>query len=228
VQSSEASVHGASMGIVTVAAGSGVEALFKSIGATIVLQGGQTMNPSIEDLVKAINDTHADKVLLLPNNSNIVMAAKQAAEVSDVNVAVVETHTISQGLSALLAFNPENDIDDNVKAMTDAMSHVKSGQVTQAVRDTTIDGVEITKGHYIGIYGKKIVLSHQDRKTCLEKLLDAMLNVDDEIVTLIYGDAVEAEEAEILAERIQKQHDQIEVEVHEGGQPVYDYFIAVE
>lgn len=217
-----------SIGIVTVAAGRGVEALFKSIGATIVLQGGQTMNPSTEDLVKAFTDTHAEKVLVLPNNSNIVMAAKQAAGVSDMEVAVVETQTIPQGLSALLTFNPDTDLASNAKAMTDAMAHVKSGQVTHAVRDTTIDGVEITKGHYIGIFGKKIVYSHAELQVTLEKLLDNMLGDDDEILTLIYGENVKPKEAEKLVGTLQEQYEDIEIEIHEGNQPVYDYFIAIE
>ncbi|MGV3487816.1 MAG: DAK2 domain-containing protein [Tuberibacillus sp.] len=217
-----------SIGVVTVAAGSGMEALFKSIGATTVIQGGQTMNPSTEDLLKAIKQTRAQKVLLLPNNSNIVMAAKQAADVAELPVAVVETQNIPQGLSALLVFNPDADLNENVKAMNDAMSHVKAGQVTHAVRDTTVDGVEITKGHYIGIYDKKIVVSHEDRKVALQTLVNTMLDDDDEILTLISGENVEMEEAEALADTLQDMHDHIEVEIHEGGQPVYDYVIAIE
>nr|WP_239540891.1 DAK2 domain-containing protein [Pullulanibacillus pueri] len=215
-------------GIVTVAIGKGVKALFESIGATVVLEGGQTMNPSTEDLVKAIEDTHAEKVFILPNNSNIVMAASQAAEVVDLPVEVIKTKSIPQGMAALLAFNAEADLDQNAKHMTEAVQQVKSGQITYAVRDTSVNGVPIKKNDFIGLLNGDILASKPERMDTAIELLKHMINDDDEIVTLIYGENVNESEAFQLSEAIQALFEDVEIEIHSGGQPLYDYLIAVE
>ncbi|MFC4617304.1 DAK2 domain-containing protein [Camelliibacillus cellulosilyticus] len=216
------------VGIVTVATGKGVETLFKSIGATVVLEGGQTMNPSTEDLVKAIRQTQANHVLVLPNNGNIVMAAKQAAEVAAVQVKVIATKSVAQGLAALMSFRPDQGIEQNAKAMEEALGHVKSGQVTRAVRDTTVNNVNIKTGDYIGLYGDKIITAKPERLQAAKALLTQMIQSDDELVTIIYGENVEKNEADDLARIIEARYDDLEVEVHDGQQSVYDYLIAVE
>ncbi|WLD95113.1 DAK2 domain-containing protein [Alkalihalobacillus sp. AL-G] len=215
-------------GIITVSMGTGIEELFKSLGASVVIAGGQTMNPSIEDIVKAIEEAHSDKLIILPNNSNIVMAAEQAASVVDQEVAVVKTKTVPQGISALLSFNPSASLEDNKNSMAEAVNHVKSGQVTFAVRDTTIDGVEIKKDEFMGIFDSKIVTSKKTQNEAVEALLSEMISDDDEIVTIIYGDDASEVEASKLAEWVEKQYPDVEVEMHAGKQPIYSYILSVE
>ena len=152
--------------IVTIAMGEGVAELLRSIGASYVIEGGQTMNPSTEDIVKAVKEIGAEKVLILPNNKNIVMAAEQAVELLDIEAAVVPTKTIPQGMAAILSFNPEEAVETNQATMTEAFAHVKTGQVTFAVRDTSIDGVEIRKDDFMALAEGKIVLINTCTKRC--------------------------------------------------------------
>ncbi|MGP4080272.1 DAK2 domain-containing protein [Pseudalkalibacillus sp. R45] len=215
-------------GIVTVSMGSGIEELFKSLGATVVIAGGQTMNPSTEDIVKAIQEANAEKLLILPNNGNIVMAAEQAATVVEEEVAVVKTKTVPQGISALLAFNPSASLDDNQLAMTEAVKHVKSGQITFAVRDTSIDGVDIKKDDFMGIFDGKIVSSNGTQKEAAEALLSEMVSDEDEIITIIFGEDADESEASALGDWIEGQFPDAEVEIHPGNQPIYSYIISVE
>lgn len=215
-------------GIITVSMGLGIEELFKSLGATVVIAGGQTMNPSTEDIVKAIEEAHAEKLIILPNNSNIVMAAQQAATVVDEEVMVVKTKTVPQGISALLAFNPGASLEANQKSMTDAAGHVKSGQITFAVRDTSIDGVEIKKDDFMGIFDGKIVTSKKSQKEAAEALLSDMVDEDDEIITIIFGEDADEKEAAALEEWISEHYPDAEVEIHPGKQPIYSYIISVE
>ncbi|MCF6137066.1 DAK2 domain-containing protein [Pseudalkalibacillus berkeleyi] len=215
-------------GIITVSMGTGIEELFKSLGATVVIAGGQTMNPSTEDIVKAIEEAHAEKLIVLPNNGNIVMAAEQAASVVDEDVAVVKTKTVPQGISALLAFNPSSSLEDNQTTMSEAAGHVKSGQITFAVRDTSIDGVEINKDDFMGIFDGKIVTSKKTQKEAVESLLNEMMSDDDEIVTIIYGEDANEEEANELEAWIGEAYPDAEVEIHPGKQPIYSYIISVE
>lgn len=149
--------------------GEGVAELLKSIGATVVIEGGQTMNPSTEDIVQAVKDANADTVVILPNNSNIVMAANQAADVADQNVIVVPTKTVPQGMAALLSFNPAASAEENEENMLEAITHVKSGQITYAVRDTNIDGIDIKKGDFMGILDGKIVETAAEQLTADQK-----------------------------------------------------------
>ncbi|MCY8347323.1 DAK2 domain-containing protein [Bacillus haynesii] len=215
-------------GIVTVAMGEGIAELFESIGATKVIEGGQTMNPSTEDIVQAIKDANAETVVILPNNSNIVMAANQAADVAGQHVVVIPTKTVPQGMAALLAFNPALEADENEAAMLGAIGEVKSGQITYAVRDTNIDGIDIKKGDFMGILNGKIVETASDQLTAAKKLIAGMIDEDSEIVTVIKGEDAPEEEAEELAAFISETYEDVEVEVHDGKQPLYSYILAVE
>ncbi|ODG91198.1 hypothetical protein BED47_09245 [Gottfriedia luciferensis] len=215
-------------GIVTVAMGSGIKALFESIGATVVIEGGQTMNPSTEDIVKAIEQCNAENVIVLPNNGNIVMAAEQAASVAECNVAVVTSKTVPQGMSALLAFNPTASLAENKSGMQDALKTVKTGQITYAVRDTEIDGVEITKDHFMGILESKIVTTDANQFEAAKKLLQDMIDEDSEILTILYGQDVSDEEISKLVEFAEESFDHLEVEVHNGNQPLYSYIFSIE
>ena len=215
-------------GIIAVASGDGLAQLFHSVGVTQIIQGGQTMNPSTKDIVDAINATGKDKVIVLPNNKNIFLAAEQAADVADANVKVVHTRSITQGLSAMINFNKEADIDENVAAMEEALDDVISGQVTVAVRDTTIDGQEIKKDNYMGIVDGSIKVTDPDRKQATLEMVKAMLDEDSEVITIIYGADADQAEAQVIADEIQSWDEDYEIEIHEGDQPVYPYLISVE
>ncbi|MEH7117816.1 DAK2 domain-containing protein [Neobacillus vireti] len=215
-------------GIVTVSMGSGIAELFKSIGAHEVIEGGQTMNPSTEDIVKAVKDVHAKKVFILPNNKNIIMAAEQAKDVADEEIYVIPSKTVPQGLSALLAFNPSAAVDENEAAMKEALNHVKSGQITFAVRDTSIDGLEIEKDDFMGISEGKIVVKNKDRGNAALDLLALMLDEDTEILTIIYGEDVAEEEVAKLSSFVEENYEDVEVEIHDGGQPLYSYIFSIE
>ncbi|MDQ0206400.1 DAK2 domain-containing protein [Alkalicoccobacillus murimartini] len=215
-------------GIVTVSMGEGVSKLFKGLGAGEVIQGGQTMNPSTEDIVSAINKVNAKNILILPNNGNIIMAAEQAADVVDAKAIVIPSKTVPQGLSALLAFNPSIDIDKNASHMNEAMKSVKSGQITYAVRDTQIEGLKINKDDYIGISEKKIVNTHDQLVEAAKELLSHMIDEDSEMVTVLAGEDVSEKETEELVRYLEKQFTEVELDVHQGGQPLYSYIFSVE
>ncbi|SDM53671.1 hypothetical protein SAMN05518871_101474 [Psychrobacillus sp. OK028] len=214
--------------IVTVAMGSGVSDLLKSLGASAVIEGGQTMNPSTEDIVKAIEAVGAERVLILPNNKNIVMAAEQAAEILGIEAAVVPTKTIPQGMAAILAFNPQATVEENKNNMTDAYAHVKTGQVTFAVRDTSIDGVDIKKDDFMALAEGKIVLSNPSLKEVTTNLIQTLVDEEAEIVTVIFGEDVKEEEANEFAAFIEAKYEDVEVEVYNGKQPLYPYILSVE
>ena len=215
-------------GIVTVTMGKSIADLFRSIGANEVIEGGQTMNPSTEDIVKAIHDVNAETVIILPNNSNIVMAAQQAASVVEQSVIVIPSKTVPQGMAALLAFNPTAEPTDIESTLLDALSRVKSGQITYAVRDTNIDGLDISKGDYMGISDGKIITTGRDQLTASKNLLAEMVTADDEILTIIQGEDVSDAEVEQLVQFAEEQFDDIEVEIHKGEQPLYSYIFSVE
>ncbi|MFK3959335.1 DAK2 domain-containing protein [Guptibacillus hwajinpoensis] len=215
-------------GIITVSMGDGIATLFESLGANYVIPGGQTMNPSTEDIIKAIEEVYAENIIILPNNSNIVMTAQQAASVVDENVIVIPSKTVPQGISSLLGFNPSVDPEANEEAMKESLSAVKSGQVTFAVRDTKIDGIDITKDDFMGIADGKIIVSEKERLEVAKSLLSSMITENDEIVTIIYGEDTDQEEAESIVAYIEEQFDEVEVELHEGKQPIYSYIMAVE
>nr|WP_279391924.1 DAK2 domain-containing protein [Virgibacillus halodenitrificans] len=214
--------------IVTVAMGKGLKELLESLGATLVIEGGQTMNPSTKDITDAIKQANAKQVLILPNNKNIIMAADQAAELADEEVRVVPTKTIPQGISAMLAFHPEADIDMNKETMNEARQHVKTGQVTYAVRDTQIDGITIENGHFMGILDGKITSTNQDHFETVKLLLKEMIGEEDEILTILQGEDVKDEELNTLVKYVEEAYEDIEIEVHKGNQPIYSYILSVE
>ncbi|MDS9470543.1 DAK2 domain-containing protein [Sporosarcina pasteurii] len=214
--------------VVTVAMGSGIAELLKSVGASVVIEGGQTMNPSTQDIVKAIEDVSAERVLILPNNKNIVMAAEQAAEHLGIEAAVVPTTTVPEGLSAILAFNPEADVEVNKNAMIEAASYVKTAQVTYAVRDTSIDGIDIKKGAFMGIDSGKIVTTNPSLEDVTKSLIQKIIDDESEIITVIYGEDVSEEEATRIGDYIEEHFDHVDVELYNGKQPLYPYIISVE
>lgn len=215
-------------GIIAISSGEGVAEIFKNLGATYVLSGGQTMNPSTQDIVDAIAKTKKDNVIILPNNKNIFLAADQAAEVCDVDAVVVPSKTIAQGMAAMLGFSKDADLEENKEAMTDELDTVISGQVTIAVRDTTIEGREIKKDDYMGIVDGNIVVTNPDRKEAAIEMVKAMLDEDSEVVTIIYGEDGNKEEAEAIETAVSELDEDLEIEIHEGNQPVYPYLISVE
>ncbi|SEB44574.1 DAK2 domain-containing protein [Paenibacillus sp. GP183] len=216
-------------GFVAVAMGSGITEILTSVGVDIVLSGGQTMNPSTEDLVNAVNRIHAKTVYILPNNSNIILAAQQAKElVEGKQLIVIPTKSIPQGLSAILAFQEQAEPDENTKEMTAAIQRVKSGQVTYAVRDTNMDGMEIKQGHFIGIDNGKIVSSEPGLMAASKKLLEEMIEESSEIVTILSGEDAKEEDIDELEAFIREMYPEVEIELHPGGQPLYPYIFSVE
>ena len=215
-------------GIVTVAAGEGLVELFKSLGASEVIYGGQTMNPSTEDFVEAVKRVHADTVFLLPNNGNIVMAAEQAANMVEQEVIVIPTKTIPQGMASLFVFNQELDAHANETEMTSALKNVKSGQVTYAVRDTSVNGVSIKKDDYLSIFENQIVSTSIDGMDALLQLVTHMLDDDSELVTIIYGESIDSDQMDKVETLLTEKFSQIEFEWIEGNQPVYSFIVAVE
>lgn len=214
--------------IVAVVAGDGLAEIFKSQGVDYVISGGQTMNPSTEDIVKAIDAVNAKNVIILPNNKNIFMAAQSAAEVAEIPAAVVETRTVPQGFTSLLAFNPEQSLEENVAAMTASLSDVVSGSVTLAVRDTSIDGLEIHKDDNLGMVDGKIVVSNPDMIATLKATFAKMIDEDSEIITIYVGEDGSQDLAEEMADYLESTYEDIEVEIHDGKQPVYPYLMSVE
>ncbi|MDM5357973.1 DAK2 domain-containing protein [Peribacillus sp. ACCC06369] len=215
-------------GVVSVAMGAGISELFKSIGAKSVIEGGQTMNPSTEDIVKAVEEAYADHVIILPNNKNIIMAANQAADVLGDHVTVIPTKTVPQGMAALLAFNPSLDAEENKKAMIEALSHVKTGQITYAVRDTNIDGLAIETGDFMGIAEGTIKVKDKDMTQAAKDLLSDMIDEDSEILTILYGEDATTEEVEGLVAFCNENFEDVEVEVHNGKQPLYSFIFSIE
>ncbi|WP_247923433.1 DAK2 domain-containing protein [Streptococcus parasanguinis] len=214
--------------IIAVVAGDGLADIFKAQGVDYIISGGQTMNPSTEDFVKAVEELNARNIIILPNNKNILMAAQSAAEVIDQPAAVVETKTIPQGLTSLLAFDESKSIEENYERMSASLGDVASGSVTTAVRDTTIDGLEIHENDNLGMVDGKIVVSNPDMMETLEETFTHMLDEDSEIVTIYVGEDGSEELANELAQALAEKYEDVEVEIHQGGQPVYPYLFSVE
>lgn len=215
-------------GLIAVVAGDGLADIFKSQGVDYIISGGQTMNPSTEDIVKAIEAVNAKNVIILPNNKNIFMAAQSAAEVAEVKAAVVETRTVSQGFTSLLAFDESRALDENVAAMTASLVDVVSGSVTLAVRDTTIDGLEIHENDILGMVDGKILVSTPDMVVALKDTFAKMIDEDSEIITIYVGEEGSQEVATEIAEYLEETYEDVEVEIHQGDQPVYPYLMSVE
>lgn len=214
--------------IITISMGEGISEIFKSMGATHIISGGQTMNPSTEDIVKVIEQSKCKRAIILPNNKNILMASEQAASIVDAEAVVIPTKSIPQGISALFQYDVDATLEENKAQMADSLNNVKSGSLTYAVRDTKIDGVEIKKDAFMGLIEDKIVSSQSDQLTTVTELLNEMLAEDSEILTVIIGQDAEQAVTDNMINWIEEQYPDVEVEVHEGGQPIYQYFFSVE
>lgn len=214
--------------IITISMGEGISEIFKSMGATHIISGGQTMNPSTEDIVKVIEQSKCKRAIILPNNKNILMASEQAASIVDAEAVVIPTKSIPRGISALFQYDADATLEENKAQMADSVNNVKSGSLTYAVRDTKIDGVEIKKDAFMGLIEDKIVSSQSDQLTTVTELLNEMLADDSEILTVIIGQDAEQAVTDNMINWIEEQYPDVEVEVHEGGQPIYQYFFSVE
>ena len=228
VNNNEENQENVDFAVIAVASGNGIRKLFESEGVNRIISGGQTMNPSTQDIIDSIKKSGAKKAIVMPNNGNIIMAAKQAAEVSDIPVGIVPTKTIAQGLTAMLSFDADDSLEDNVANMTDALDTVVSGEVTKANRDTTINEVEIHQDDYLGIVDGDIKIANTDLITTASSMVEKMLDEDSEIITVIYGRDSNKKEAQELVEAVKEKHDDLEFEIHDGGQPVYNFLISVE
>ena len=216
------------IGTVVVAPGPGLATVFESLGASFVVAGGQTMNPSTEELLKAVESTPTDEVIILPNNKNIVMAAEQAASLSEKHVEVVRTITVPQGISALLSLNYQANLATNVRTMGDAAEAIETAEITQAVRSVQIDGLEVEEGEVIGLVNGKLKAKGDDPAKVVMDSLQAMDAEDFEIITLYYGETITADEAQQLADQIADRYPEQEIEVVDGGQPHYHYILSAE
>jgi len=216
-------------GFIAVAAGKGLSEIFDGLGVDHVIEGGQTMNPSTEDMLNAIDAVNAKNIFIFPNNKNIILAAQQAKELTtDKNIIVIPSKTIPQGISGIIGFIAEKDPRENEKLMTEACKNVKSGSVTYAVRDTRIDGKEIKMGDYMGLDDKTIVSVATDIKEATILLADGMIDEDSEVACIYYGEEATEDQAQEIAGVLEEKYDNLEVEVHKGGQPVYYYLLSVE
>lgn len=217
------------MGFISVSIGEGINEIFKGLGVDYIIEGGQTMNPSTEDMLNAIDEVHAETVFILPNNKNIILAANQAASlIEHKNVVVIPTRTIPQGITALINYIPEKDAADNEIRMKEEIGNVKTGQVTYAVRDTIIDDKEIKQGDYMGIGDSAILSVGADMDAVVKEMVEQMIDEDSAIISVYYGEEVEADAAGELASWLEETYPDCEVEVHAGGQPIYYYVISVE
>jgi len=214
--------------IIAVAVGEGVKTLFESLGVDHVLQGGQTMNPSTEDITKAMEQNPADSYIILPNNKNVFMAAKQATEMIDSPAVVVETKFVQQGLTAMLGYNESLSLEENQESMTENIEYVTSGEITNSIRDTKIEGLSIKKDDFMGLVDGNIKVSDSELNKVLMDTIDQMMDEESEIVTLIFGEDIEEKEAQEISDQIENNYEDIEVQIHNGGQPVYPYLISVE
>lgn len=216
-------------GFIAVAAGDGLADIFRDLGVDYVIEGGQTMNPSTDDVLSAIEQVNADNIFVLPNNGNIILAANQAKNLTeDKEVYVVPSKNIPQGIAAMISFVSGRSAAENAESMEEEMQLIKSGQVTYAVRDTNMDGKDIKQGDFMGLTDKTIVSVGSDLQGTAKELIESLLDEDSELVSLYYGSDATKEQAEQLAGDIENTHEDVEVEVQYGGQPVYSYFISVE
>ena len=217
------------VGFISVSAGNGLTEIFKDLGVDYLIEGGQTMNPSTEDMLNAIDKVNARTIYIFPNNKNIVLAANQARDLTeDKEVVVVPTKTVPQGISAIISYVPEKDTEENLEAMKEAISNVKTGQITYAVRDTRIDDKEIHEGDIMGLGDSGLLAVGSDRSQIAVETVKAMVDEDSEIVSVYYGADVTEEEAQALCENLESEFPDCEIELNMGGQPIYYYVISVE
>jgi len=215
-------------GVVAVAMGSGISRIFKDLGADEIIEGGQTMNPSTEDILKSVDRINAENIIILPNNGNIIMAANQAKSLSKKNIVVIPTKSIPQGISALMTLDCEKSVEENEKKMNRAIKEVKTGLITYAVRDSNFDGVDIEEGNFLGITDGKISAVGEEITDVINKVMDAMVDEDSSLITIYYGNDVSEGDALKLEEDLKANYEDCDVELHYGGQPLYYYILSVE
>ena len=217
------------VGFITVSIGEGMNEIFRELGVDYIIEGGQTMNPSTDDMLTAIDHVNADHIFIFPNNKNIILAANQAQSLTkDKDIIVIPTKTVPQGITAVINYMPEADVDTNIDAMNEGIAHVKTGQVTYAVRDTHIDDKEIHEGDIMGIGDEGILSVCQSVEEAAREMLALMVDEDAELISLYYGQDVTAEDAEKLAQAVEEQYPDVDVDLHSGGQPNYYYVLSVE
>lgn len=217
------------VGFISVSVGDGMGEIFRELGADYLIEGGQTMNPSTEDMLQAISHVHARTIFILPNNKNIVLAANQARDLTeDKNIVVIPTKTIPQGITALISYVPDKSVEENTEEMMEAMANVKTGQITYAVRDTKIDDKEIRQGNIMGIGDHGILAVGEGIEDTAAETVKAMADEESEIISIYYGSDVTEEDAQKLADRLEEAYPDLDVEINEGGQPIYYYVISVE
>ena len=216
------------LGIVAVVMGDGLARVFQSLGASTIVHGGQTMNPSTQDLLEAVESLPTERVILLPNNSNVILAAEQASTLCSKPVAVIPSRSIPQGIAALLAINSQADFETNVSMMTNMMGDVETGEVTTATRSVSINGMEITDGQIIGLHDGELKVTGATVEQVVQTLLKKMETAEREIITLYYGEPVSESEANALADLLQQDWPDFEIEIVDGGQPHYHYLLSVE
>lgn len=228
-QAEEAKKEMKEVGFISVSVGDGMGEIFRELGADYLIEGGQTMNPSTEDMLQAISHVHARTIFILPNNKNIVLAANQARDLTeDKNIVVIPTKTIPQGITALISYVPDKSVEENTEEMMEAMGNVKTGQITYAVRDTKIDDKEIRQGNIMGIGDHGILAVGEGIEDTAAETVKAMADEESEIISIYYGSDVTEEDAQKLADRLEEAYPDLDVEINEGGQPIYYYVISVE
>ncbi|HHX54797.1 MAG TPA: DAK2 domain-containing protein [Clostridiales bacterium] len=217
------------VGFIAVSSGEGLSDIFKGLGVDYIIEGGQTMNPSTDDMLNAIDKVNADNIFILPNNSNIILTANQSKDiVDDKNIIVIPSKTIPQGIAAVINYIYDASIHENAKRMTEEMYYIKSGQVTYAVRDTAVNGTKINQGDIMGLDDKNIISVGEDVSDTTLELIDNLIEEESDLISLYYGTAVDKNDAEELAKRIEEIYPGIEVELNYGGQPIYYYFLSIE
>ena len=213
---------------ISVAMGEGITHVLKDLGVDYVIEGGQTMNPSTQDMMECISKLNADHIFILPNNKNIIMAATQAAEISDKDVRVIPTKSIPQGITCITMFNAEHEVDENEAALMEALELVKTGSVTYAVRDTEMDGIEIKEGNMLGLIEGKINKVEEDYFKVAEEVLESMIDEDSELITIFYGKDVDESKIEEFTEKLEEKYEECDVQFYKGDQPLYYFIMAVE
>lgn len=217
------------VGFIAVSIGEGMNGIFRELGADYIIEGGQTMNPSTDDMLSAIDEVNADHIFILPNNKNIILAANQAQSLTDdKDIIVIPTKTVPQGITAIISYMPEADVDTNIEALEEAIKNVKTGQVTYAVRDTHIDDKEIHEGDIMGIGDRGILAVGQSVEETTKEMLAQLVDEESELISLYFGQDVLEEDAENFAQEVEELYPDVDVDVHMGGQPIYYYVLSVE
>ena len=224
----EVAVEKKKYAFISVAMGEGITHVLKDLGVDYVIEGGQTMNPSTQDMMECISKLNADHIFILPNNKNIIMAATQAAEISDKDVRVIPTKSIPQGITCITMFNSEHEVDENEAALMEALELVKTGSVTYAVRDTEMDGIEIKEGNMLGLIEGKINKVGDDYFTVAEGILESMVDEDSELITIFYGKDVDENKIEEFTEKLEEKYEDCDIQMYKGDQPLYYFIMAVE